>query len=47
MNSPILTSFTGIPTARALSPCPPTAKIQLPTLVRNRTQVPSNAKIIQ
>src|SRR5689334_2372757 len=39
MNSPILTLVTGTPTARALSASPPTAKIQLPTLVLNSTQV--------
>ena len=36
MNSPILTLGTGTPTARAESALPPTAKIQLPTLVRSR-----------
>src|SRR6478609_7685032 len=40
MNSPILTLGTGTPTARALSALPPAAKIQLPTLVRSRIQVP-------
>ena len=37
MNSPILTLFTGTPTARALSRLPPTAKIQLPIRVLNST----------
>src|SRR5918994_828497 len=36
MNSPIFTLGTGTPTARAESALPPTAKIQLPTLVRSR-----------
>ena len=40
MNSPILTLGTGTPTARAVSALPPAAKIQLPTLVRSRIQVP-------
>ena len=40
MNSPIFTLGTGTPTARAESALPPTAKIQLPTLVRSRIQVP-------
>src|SRR3954464_10400220 len=40
MNSPIFTFGTGTPTARAESALPPTAKIQLPTLVRSRTQEP-------
>ncbi len=40
MNRPILTLLTGTPTARAESALPPTAKIQLPTLVRSRIQVP-------
>src|SRR3954469_20195648 len=39
MNSPILTLVTGTPTARALSASPPTAKIQLPILVLNKTHV--------
>src|SRR3954452_7976465 len=44
MNSEILVNFTGTPTARALSWLPPTAKIQLPYLVRSSTQVASAAK---
>ena len=40
MNSPILTFGTGTPTARALVGVAPTAKIQLPTLVRSRIQDP-------
>src|SRR4029453_8862745 len=39
MNRPIFTLFTGTPTARELGAEPPTAKIQLPTWVRTRTQV--------
>src|SRR5690349_25028626 len=39
MNRPILTLVTGMPMARALSASPPTAKIQLPILVLNSTQV--------
>ena len=39
MNRPILTLLTGTPTARELGAEPPTAKIQLPTWVRSRTQV--------
>src|SRR5918996_4614805 len=39
MNRPILTLLTGTPTARELGAEPPTAKIQLPTWVRGRTQV--------
>src|SRR3954464_7967062 len=45
MNSPILTLVTGTPTARALSASPPTAKIQLPILVLNSTQVATAVKI--
>jgi hypothetical protein len=41
MNNPILDALTGTPPARALGDLPPTAKIQLPTLVRNNTHVPS------
>src|SRR5215212_9273135 len=41
MNRPILTLFTGTPTARELGDEPPTAKIQLPTCVRSSTQVPT------
>src|SRR5690348_6471884 len=40
MNSPILTFGTGTPTARAESWLPPTAKIQLPILVRSRIHEP-------
>ncbi len=43
MNSEILVNLTGTPTARALSWLPPTAKIQLPYLVRSSTQVASAA----
>ena len=39
MNRPILTLFTGTPTARADAALPPTAKIQLPIRVRVRIQV--------
>src|SRR4029453_2657662 len=38
MNRPTLTRVTGTPTARALAALPPTAKIQLPILVRCRIQ---------
>src|SRR4030095_10357843 len=38
MNRPIFTRVTGTPTARALAALPPTAKIQLPILVRCKTQ---------
>src|SRR3954452_432462 len=41
MNRPILTLRTGTPTARALAGLPPAAKIQLPTLVRSRSHVPT------
>ncbi len=41
MNRPILTRVTGTPTARALAALPPTAKIQLPILVRCRIQAAS------
>lgn len=44
MKSVILVKVTGTPTARALSWLPPTAKIQLPYLVRSRTQVAMAAK---
>ena len=47
MNSPIFTRFTGIPTARALSPWPPTAKIQLPSCVWSSIQVAIAANTIQ
>ncbi len=43
MNSAILVKVTGTPTARAESWLPPTAKIQLPYLVRSSTQVASAA----
>src|SRR6266487_4678208 len=46
MNRPILTRFTGTPTARELGEEPPTAKIQLPTCVRSRTQVATMMKRI-
>src|SRR6476469_3980338 len=46
MNRPILTLVTGTPTARALSASPPTAKIQLPILVLNSTQVATTVKTI-
>src|SRR6266498_4998638 len=46
MNSPILTRFTGTPTARELGDEPPTAKIQLPRCVRSRTQVATMMKRI-
>ena len=46
MNSPILTWRTGTPTARALAALPPTAKIQLPILVRISSQVPTATKKI-
>src|SRR5256885_16709779 len=39
MNSPILTLFTGTPTARDDGADPPTAKIQFPRWVRSSTQV--------
>ena len=39
MNRRIFTRFTGTPTFREASVDPPTAKIQLPNLVRSRTQV--------
>lgn len=38
MNRPILTFFTGTPTARAAAASPPTAKIQLPICVFSSTQ---------
>src|SRR4029453_6004455 len=38
MNRPIFTRVTGTPTARALAALPPTAKIQLPILVRCKIQ---------
>src|SRR5256885_2740975 len=38
MNSRILVRANGTPTARELSAEPPTAKIQLPNLVRTSTQ---------
>src|SRR5579872_5850573 len=41
MNKPTLVWTIGTPTARALRALPPTAKIQLPTRVRKRIQVPS------
>ncbi len=44
MNSVILVKVTGTPTARADSLLPPTAKIQLPYLVRSSTQVARAAK---
>lgn len=46
MNRPILTRFTGTPTARAAAASPPTAKIQLPTFVFSSTQVPTATKTI-
>src|SRR5262245_55036427 len=39
MNRPILTLFTGTPTAREDGADPPTAKIQLPQWERSRIQV--------
>ncbi len=44
MNRVILVNRTGTPTARALSWSPPTAKTQLPYLVRSSTQVARAAK---
>ncbi len=44
MNREIFVKATGTPTARAESLLPPTAKIQLPYLVRSSTQVASAAK---
>src|SRR5579872_5677125 len=41
MNRPTLVDLVGTPTARALAALPPAANIQLPTLVRSRTHVPS------
>ena len=46
MNRPILTLFTGTPTARADAALPPTAKIQLPVRVRFRIQVASSTNRI-
>ena len=43
MNSAILTRATGTPTLRAAFASPPTAKIQLPTRVRESTQVATAA----
>src|SRR3954453_173183 len=43
MNSEIFVNATGTPTARALSLLPPTAKVQLPYLVRISTQVAMTA----
>ncbi len=40
MNSPILVALAGTPTIRAASLLPPTAKIQLPTLLRDSTHAP-------
>ena len=39
-NSPTLVAVAGTPTMRAASLLPPTAKIQLPTFVRESTQAP-------
>ncbi len=47
MNSEIFVNVTGTPTARADSLFPPTAKIQLPYLVRSSTQVASAANTSQ
>ncbi len=44
MNREILVKVTGTPTARAECLLPPTAKIQLPYLVRSSTQVARAAK---
>ena len=46
MKRPIFTFRTGTPTARALSALPPTAKIQLPILVRCRIQAATMTKRI-
>ena len=46
MKRPIFTFLTGTPTARALSALPPTAKIQLPILVRCRIQAARITKMI-
>ena len=40
MNRPTFTPATGTPTLRAALASPPTPKIQFPTRVRVRTQVP-------